>query len=68
MLGKMPPGCMEATHQPSKTVFRLHETTVFANATRPSKTTKLRLKAVLLQLILVPKVVNLHKNVLNIVC
>ena len=34
MLGKMPPGCMEAPLQPSKSVFRVHETTVFRNATR----------------------------------
>ena len=61
MLGKMPPGCMEATHQPSKTVFRLHKTTVFRNGPGPSKVEKLILKAAPWELILVPTVVKLVK-------
>ena len=44
--------------QPSKRVFRVHKTTAFTNATRPSKVTKLILlkKADLLELILAPEV------------
>ena len=61
MLGKMPPGCMEATHQPSKTVFRLHKTTVFRNGPGPSKVEKLILKAAPWELILVPTAVKLVK-------
>ena len=37
MHGKMQQVCMEPPRQPPKSVFRLHETTVFANATGPSK-------------------------------
>ena len=44
--------------QPSKRVFRVHKTTAFTNATRPSKVTKLILKAELLELILAPEVWN----------
>ena len=65
MLGKMPPGCMEATHQPSKTVFRLHKTTVFRNGPGPSKVEKLILKAAPWELILVPTVAKLHKMMLK---
>ena len=42
--------------QPSKCVFRVHKTTVFTNATRPSRVAKLILKADLLELILAPEV------------
>ena len=35
--GKMQQVCIEPRSQPPKSVFRLHETTVFANAARPSK-------------------------------
>ena len=42
--------------QPSKRVFRVHKTTAFMNATRPSKVTKLIIKADLLELILAPEV------------
>ena len=65
MLGTMPPGCMEATHQPSKTVFRLHKTTVFRNGPGPSKVEKLILKAAPWELILVPTVAKLHKMMLK---
>ena len=55
VLGKMQQVCMEAPRQPSKTVFRLHETTVFRNGPGPSKVEKLIQKAALLDLILAPK-------------
>ena len=41
---------MEAPHQPSKIVFRPHETTVFTNAAGPSKVVKLVPQATLLDL------------------
>ena len=55
-------------HQPSKTVFRVHETTVFRNGPEPSKVEKLIEKAVLLESILVPTVAKLHKMVIEIRC
>ena len=56
VLGKMQQVCMEATHQPSKTVFRVHETTVFRNGPGPSKVEKLIQKATLWGFILAPEV------------
>ena len=60
--------CMEAPHQPSKTVFRPHETNVFRNGPGPSKVEKLIEKAALLELILVPTVAKLHKIVIKRMC
>ena len=48
--------CVRALAQPSKFVFRVNETSVFTNATRPSKEVKLILKATLLELILASEV------------
>ena len=65
MLGKMQQVSMEAPLQPSKPVFRVHETTVFRNGPGPSKVEKLIQKAALLELILVPTVAKLHKMMLK---
>ena len=35
--GKMQQVCIEPRSQPPKSVFRLHETTIFTNDTKPSK-------------------------------
>ncbi len=47
---------MEAPRQPSKMVFRVHETTVFRNGPGPSKVEKLIEKAALWGIILAPEV------------
>jgi len=56
VLGKMQQVCMEAPRQPSKMVFRVHETTVFRNGPGPSKVEKLIEKAALWGIILAPEV------------
>ena len=68
VLGKMPQVCMEAPLQPSKSVFRVHKTTVFRNGPGPSKVVKLSLRGALLELISVPKVVKLYKMVIEKRC